>query len=430
MRYNTRAVTRPARATGSAPSRGSAAGIRIHDRTYRARKRHVAGTHRTCAPRTTLARARALMAPLGITRLANLTGLDCLGVPVFSAIRPNGRSLSTSQGKGLDEDAAAASALMESIETWHAEHVALPRVRGSYRALRRSRPTVDIRRLPRAGSARPARPARPARIDLDAVHDWVEGWDIARQTAAWVPLEAVTLDCVFPRGYQPVFDVSSNGLASGNHLLEAVVHGLCEVIERDAEARWRLARGQLRLDLDTVDDPGCRRLLATLTRAGVHATVWDITSDVGVPAYGCAIMEDPREPAWRALGLYQGFGCHPDPAVALARAMCEAVQTRVTYIAGSRDDFFPFDYARATDEELLAEIWDEVTAPAAAAVDFADAPRLGRATFEDDVRMLLERLAAAGSDQVIVVDLSRPELGIPVVKVLVPGRATAVEAMG
>jgi YcaO-like protein with predicted kinase domain len=413
-------VTTQSSTTGSA-RRASAAGIRIADGTHRARKRYVAGTHRTCAPRDTLARARALMPALGITRLANLTGLDCVGVPVFSAIRPNGRSLSTSQGKGLDEDAAAASALMESIETWHAENIALPRVRSSYRELRKRRSAVDIRTLPRA---------RPGRPSLDAPHDWVEGFDIARETAVWVPLEAVTLDCVFPRGHQPVFDVSSNGLASGNHLLEAISHGLCEVIERDAEARWRLTRGQRRLDLDTVDDPGCRTLLARLAAAGVHATVWDITSDAGVPAYGCSIMEDPREPAWRALGLYQGFGCHPSPAVALARALCEAVQTRLTYIAGSRDDFFPFDYARATDEELLIEIWDEVTAPAAESLDFADAPRLETPTFEDDVRMLLDRLAATGSGQVVVVDLSRPEFAIPVVKVLVPGRATRVELMG
>src|SRR5687768_16044725 len=156
------------------------------------------------------------MPKLGITRLANLTGLDTLGVPVFSAIRPNGRSLSTSQGKGLDVDSAAVSALMESIETWHAEHMVAPRVRGSVRGLRGRLSLVDARRLPR--------PAR-GKLDLDAEHDWVEGWDLAAGAPIWVPLESVSLDCVFPSGYQPTFDVSSNGLASGNHLLEAISHG-------------------------------------------------------------------------------------------------------------------------------------------------------------------------------------------------------------
>jgi YcaO-like protein with predicted kinase domain len=397
------------------------AGIQIFGSRYTAPKRYRDGTHRAAVPAATLARARPLMKPLGITRLANLTGLDCLGIPVFAAIRPNGRSLSTSQGKGLSVDAAAASALMESIETWHAEHIQLPRVRGSIRALRERRPLADVRRLPRE-------PGR--KLDLDARLEWVEGWDLMNGAAVWVPLESVTLDCVFPRGYQPTFALGSNGLASGNHLLEAIVHGLCEVIERDAEAQWRLQRGQRRVDLDTVTDAHCRALLDRIAAGRVRTTVWDITSDVGVPAYGCAIMEDPREPAWRALGLYQGFGCHLDAPVALARALSEAVQTRVSYISGSRDDFFPHDYDRTTDEPLLRQIWDELDQPPAESVDFKGAPRLAAATFEADLRLLLDRLRTGGSRQVLVVNLSRPELGIPVVKLLVPGRATRLDLMG
>jgi YcaO-like protein with predicted kinase domain len=396
-------------------------GIQIFGSQHRAPKRYRDGTHRAALPAATLARARRLMKRLGITRLANLTGLDCLGIPVFAAIRPNGRSLSTSQGKGLSADAAAASALMESIETWHAEHIGLPRRRGSVRSLRGRLPLADVPRLPREPGAK---------LDLDARLDWVEGWDLMNGAPAWVPLESVTLDCVFPRGYHPTFALGSNGLASGNHLLEAIVHGLCEVIERDAEAQWRLQRGQRRVDLDTVADPHCRTLLDRIAAGRVRTTVWDITSDVGVPAYGCAIMEDPREPAWRALGLYQGFGCHLDAPVALARALSEAVQTRVSYISGSRDDFFPHDYARTTDEPLLRQIWDELDRPPAKRVDFARAPRLAAATFEADLRLLLERLRVAGSRQALVVDLSRPELRIPVVKVLVPGRATRLDLMG
>src|SRR5438552_592107 len=89
-------------------------GICIFGVPQRAKKRFVDGTHRARSPRATLARMRPLMKRLGITRLACLTGLDAVGVPVWAAIRPNGRSLSTSQGKGLSDDAAAVSALMES----------------------------------------------------------------------------------------------------------------------------------------------------------------------------------------------------------------------------------------------------------------------------------------------------------------------------
>lgn len=399
-------------------------GIRLFDRVLASPKRYLAGTHRTRAPAETLALARSLMPELGITRLANLTGLDCLGVPVFAAIRPNGRSLSTSQGKGLDAESAAASALMESIETWHAENLALPVQRGSPRGLRNKLPLVDLRGLPRASDDK---------IDPSRALDWVEGWDLMRGEAVWVPEESVTLDCVVPQDHQPVFDVSSNGLASGNHLLEAMVHGLCEVIERDAEAHWRETRGQRRVDLSTVEDPAARALIEKVRAAGVHVTVWDITSDVGVPAYGAAFMEDPREPAWRSLGMYQGFGCHLSPTVALLRALTEAAQTRLTYIAGSRDDFFPEDYERSTDEELLRAIWADLTEPEPGVVTRVDF-RLARSgdggTFEADVDTLLDRLDRAGARSAIVVDLTREELDVPVVKVLVPGRATRVELMG
>lgn len=399
-------------------------GLRVFDRVYSAKKQFVGGTHRAQSPAATLAAMRPLMPRLGITRLANLTGLDCLGVPVFAAMRPNGRSLSTSQGKGLDDAAAAASALMESIETWHAEHIELPLRRGSPRALSRRLPVVDVRALARASRRK---------IDLGASLEWVEGWDLLRQAPVWVPLEAVTLDCVVERDHQPTFDVSSNGLASGNHLLEAIAHGLAEVIERDAEAEWRATQGQRRVSLQTIEDPVCRQLIERVNGAGVAVTVWDITSDIGVPAYGAAFMEDPREPAWRSLGLYQGFGCHLSAEVALLRALTEAAQTRLTYIAGSRDDFFPDDYARATDPELLLPIWEDLTAPGPGLVEWVDfraAPRLSGESFEEDVATLLERAGAAGVTSVIAVDLSRAELGVPVVKVLVPGRATRVELMG
>jgi YcaO-like protein with predicted kinase domain len=385
--------------------------IRLFDRALGpVAKAHRDGTHRAVAPARTIARFRRLMKTCGITRLANLTGLDSLGVPVWSAIRPNGRSLSTSQGKGLTDDHARASALMESIETWHAEHIELPRRRapGSAR--------VDVRGLARV---------RP--LPRGASFEWVEGWDLVSSSAIWVPYEAVTLDTVFAS--PPVFDVSSNGLASGNHVLEAIVHGLTEVIERDAEASWRAEKGDRRVDLASVTGPAAA-LIARLRAHGVFVAIWDLTSDIGIPVYGCAILEDPREPAWRALGLYQGFGCHLDPEVAVIRAVTEAVQTRVTYIAGSRDDFFPFDYDRATDEEILHGIWADLTRPRRRWVDLRRAPRLARETFEDDLRVVVDRLVAAGCSRVVVVDLTRAELGVPVVKCLVPGRAKRVHLMG
>lgn len=392
--------------------------LRFYDRVLDAPSVLRDGTHRAASLDATWTRFAKARRRAGITRIADLTGLDTIGIPVFAAIRPMGRSLSTQQGKGITADAARVSALMESLETWTAEHLAVPTVRGSARALRGQ--AIDVRRLPRPRG----------RLDLDARWTWVRGWDLVRQREVLVPVEAVTLDTTFTR--PPVFDVSSNGLASGNVLVEAIVHALCEVIERDAEAAWRRAGGDRRIVLDTIDAPACRALIERITAAGARVFVWDLGGPLSdtVTTIGCAIMEDPGEPAWRTLGFYQGFGAHLVPEVAIARALTEAAQTRLTYIAGARDDFFPFDYARATDPALLADLWERLAAPCDEPVAFDDLPRAATAGLGADLELLVGRLVEAGHASVVAVELTHPELGVPVVKVLVPGLATDVEAMG
>ncbi|MDQ3370894.1 MAG: YcaO-like family protein [Myxococcota bacterium] len=384
----------------------------FHGRALEAKAQLRDGTHRAASLEATWQRFAPAMRRAGITRLADLTGLDTLGIPVFTAIRPMGRSLSTQQGKGLTPLAAKISALMESLETWTAEHLAIPIVRGSYRTLKAR--AADVRKL-----------ARPrGRLDLDASWRWVEGVELTRDVPVLVPLETVTLDTTFTK--PPVFDISSNGLASGNVLVEAMVHGLCEVIERDAEAAWRRAGGDRRIVLDTIDDAPCRALIDQITATGARVFVWDLGGDTGVPVIGCAIMEDPREPAWRTLGFYQGFGAHLLPEIAIARAITEAAQTRLTYIAGGRDDFFPFDYERATDPELLADLWERLAGPCDEPATFDELPRTEVTTLGHALEVLVERVRGP----VIAVDLTHPELGVPVVKMLAPGRATDVEAMG
>jgi ribosomal protein S12 methylthiotransferase accessory factor len=346
----------------------------------------------------------------GITRVANITGLDVIGIPVFTAIRPCSRSLATSQGKGLDADAAKASALMESIETWHAEAIELPARWESAWGLRdRGVPAVEYEELPCLRAPNPVHP-----------QPWVAGFDLLAERRCWVPVDAVTMNFVGvpERGTEMVR--GSNGLASGNHPLEAIVHGLCEVIERDAEVLWRLDDDLVQVDLGSVRDPDCAEVLARLDASGVHVAAWDLTTDLGVPTYGCAVMEKPDRGRLRALGIHYGFGTHLAPEVALLRALTEAVQTRLTYIAGSRDDLLRHDYALGRNRDLLEQIWAEITAaPSAARLE--DRPPLAGDTFETDTRLLLDRLVGAGVEQVVVVDLTRADLGIPVVKVVVPG---------
>src|SRR5690242_6409680 len=110
------------------------------------------------APAESFEAYRPFMERAGITRIANITGLDYVGIPVYVSFRPNSRSLATSQGKGLDHDSAKVSALMEALEVGHAEHIELPLRWDSYQHLRRVAPVIDAPRLP---CMRPFHPERP-----------------------------------------------------------------------------------------------------------------------------------------------------------------------------------------------------------------------------------------------------------------------------
>ncbi|MCB9751367.1 MAG: YcaO-like family protein [Myxococcales bacterium] len=370
------------------------------------------GTHRARPPAETFAAYRRLLPEFGITRIANVTGLDAIGLPVYVAVRPSSRSLATAQGKGADPAAARTSAMMEAIECWHAEHVEGALRYDSFRALCSREHVLDIRRLPRRGAAAP--PERAPML-------WIEGWELLASRPVLVPYECVTMSCVAPPGGF-VFTPTSNGLASGNHALEAIVHGLCEVIERDALTLWELggaaAAKARQLELTRVGDVGCDDVLRRLRDAGIRCAAWEITSDVGVPTYAAEIYDPPGVPGWGRLGIYGGYGAHLAAEVALIRALNEAVQSRLTFVSGSRDDLLEDRYAQ--DPTSAAARIERHESPAPRHHLRAHGPGASD-SFEQDLARLLSALRAVGVDQVAVVDLSRPEYGIPVVKVVVPG---------
>jgi ribosomal protein S12 methylthiotransferase accessory factor len=186
-------------------------------------KGHQRGTHRMVPPAATLACIRPHLATFGITRCADITGLDCIGIPVYVAVRPQGRILQTSNGKGLTHVDAQVSALMEAIEHWHAEHPVAP-----IRRACRAELTAKGRRAlsPRGLEGGPP----TGRVDRLAL-DWVEGVELVSGEPAWIPAYAASYHRDQP------FAFSYNGLASGNHPVEATLHALYEVIERDSLAR-------------------------------------------------------------------------------------------------------------------------------------------------------------------------------------------------
>lgn len=380
---------------------GDAAGVKGYRR----------GTHRTVPPSETLVRMQPFIAQMGITRIANVTGLDRIGLPVVMVFRPNSRSVAVSQGKGLDIDAAKASGLMESIETYHAEHIHLPLKLGSFADLRASHRLLDIDRTPRIANSR-FRPNFPLL--------WVEGMDLISGSPIWLPFELVHANYTLPLpAGSGCFPASTNGLASGNHFLEAVCHGLTEVIERDASAVWsqsgRENRQDSRIELDSINDPDCRAVLSKLHQAGLAIAVWETTTDLGIPSFECMIADDRTD---SHLGV--GAGCHPSRSIALLRALTEAVQVRTTYITGARDDLPPEQYTE-TGKAEKARRAAMAMASNGPGRSFAEGPNRDSETFEEDLSWMLERLQANGIRQVTVVDLTRPEFGIPVVRVVAPG---------
>jgi YcaO-like protein with predicted kinase domain len=374
-----------------------------------------AGTHRLVSPEETMARVDPLLRVMGITRVADVTGLDTIGVPVVMAVRPNARSISVSMGKGLTLTAARASGVMEAIEHWHAEHVQLPVKIGSVQDLRLRHRLVDLGGLPR--------------LTVRAFHEsvrllWVAGMDLVTSTPTWVPFEIVHTDYSLPLlPATGAFVMSSNGLASGNHPLEAISHALCEVIERDASTLWYLSgpahQRRARIDLSTIDDPECRAILEQVERADVRAFVWEITSDLGVPAFACTLVD--REPnPYRPIASMDGFGCHPARAVALLRAITEAAQSRLTVITGARDDVRSRGAGPDQDIEQARRVLGDHGAEEPQR-SYRQAPDYAGDTVDDDVAWLVDRVRAAGLHQIVAVDLTRPELGIPVARVVVPG---------
>lgn len=330
--------------------------------------------------------------------------------------RPNGRSLSVSQGKGVDLVAAKVSGLMEAAEAWHAENVLLPLRLASLRDLAALAPVVDVTRL--------AKPLHsPFHPDLPIL--WIEGADLIGGGRLWLPFECVHLDYRVP-GPQGsgCFLANGTGLAAGNHLLEAICHALCEVVERDALALWSerspAERAARRLDLGTVDDPVCRGLLAAYETAGVAVAADDLTTDVELPVFAATIV-DRRMQSVRRVPAARGGGCHPDRAVALARALTEAAQSRLTLIAGCRDDNTAEAHERARNPEAIAGHLARVEAPGRRR--FPETAHAAGDSVDDDVAHALDRLRSVGVEQAILVDLTRPDVGLPVVRTVVPGLA-------
>ncbi|WP_114952605.1 YcaO-like family protein [Sphingosinicella terrae] len=378
------------------------------DRSEAARPLGPADPLRVASARDLLPSAGRAGGWAGVSRLAELTRLDRLGLPVWQAVRPMGRALSVHQGKGATDDDARLGALLEAVESHAAE---------SYQA---EGPICRLHELPareRAADIGDFAADRNRPPPADQPHRWVAARDLRSGGTLHLPFDLVSLDLT--RAVPSPFDRASNGIGAGGSVEEAATVALQELIERDAVTEWQaqglVPRMRSTIDPETITYGWFGAWRQRLSDAAVAARFYRVPSLTGAPVVVCELGDLGKSAA--ALRTANGRACHPDPEIALFKALAEAMQGRATYIAGSRDDLLPSDYQVPAGEGIRVA-FGLPPPPGMALVDWAET-RPGPRGLEG----IVGALTAAGCDRIALVELARPE-GLAVVRAFVCGLAS------
>jgi ribosomal protein S12 methylthiotransferase accessory factor YcaO len=407
----------------------------------------VNGTSRIKPARDTLKEVMPISKKIGVTRLADITDMDVLRIPNYSAVVPGTEDyIWVYSGKGPTKEHAIASALMESIERYSS----LPSgwrgnfVRSSYSELSQTYKVLH-----------PDNIVEPVRFlyRADMIMDWLPGYDFVNDEEIMVPASIALFRYTPPSpAVNPFAYFHTNGLASGNVMEEAVCHALCEVIERDAMSLAELRASAIPFHIlrtivhslnaaafpvspiladKFVDDPSIfpdvdiseidfgpvKNLVQKFKQAGISLMVKDITSDIGIPTFNASSVE------WVSHDygyLAEGHGTHPDARIALLRAITEVSQTRAANIQGARDDLRKIKYSDENTDDRRA--WQFM--PSTKKIKFPEVQTFFNEDILDDINLILLRLKSVGLNQVIIVNLTNPDIGIPVVRAIVPGLET------
>jgi YcaO-like protein with predicted kinase domain len=284
---------------------------------------HWAGTHRIISLSETWLALQPLLHPAGITRVADLTNLDELGIPTAQAVRPASRTYSVSHGQAPTYRGAQVCAVMKSLENWHVENL-----------------TVDLfftsaDELASILTYDPARLRRPADslYHPGAKLDWVHATTLLTGQRTWSPWEAVVVNAeVSDNWATPMFTGDTNGLASGNSYDEAALHGLYEVMERHSVATAEPGLTMFEVSLADVAGSDCGHLIDKIYRTGSALRIARIDTWNGLYCFATDVTSPTEQVP------FSGFGFHHDPNVALTQAIAEAAQTRLTAIAGDGED--------------------------------------------------------------------------------------------
>jgi thioglycine synthase len=368
-------------------------------------------THRAIAPEKTIINVESKLRAAGVTRVAEITHLDRVGIPVYTAIRPSAAegAVSIYAGKGATKPQAKASAMMESFERYSAELHDDQKERlecGVYE-------DTDRYLHPRA-LILPNLLFDPDRSEID----WVKSTNLKDDTIVFVPANAVYHPYI-PESAVKLFQSNTNGLASGNRLEEAVFHGIMEVVERDAWSIFESKREpKPEIKCENTDNQIIKDILTMFKQAGVHVKLLNLTADVEITTVA-AVSEDTilKDPALLTLGV----GTHLDPEVAVIRALTEVAQSRATQIHGTREDTIRAVFMRKAGYERMKRINSHWFGESTISVELQELKNISGKSFKEDIETSKTLLNKRGFKDILYIDLTRHEIEIPVVRVLIPG---------
>ncbi|KKH38545.1 YcaO-related McrA-glycine thioamidation protein [Methanosarcina mazei] len=378
---------------------------------------YIEGTQRVYDEATTLENTKNQIKKIGVTRIADITNLDRLGVPIFSSIRPSAApgAISIYSGKGSTEQRARISAIMESFERCLAERpglnaniagdISAPALVESYLNARENYVTLD------PGSLLLSQPYNPS-----SLLEWVGTYDLLNKEEVFVSANAVYHPYDSPGQCQKLFLSNTNGLASGNVLEEAILHGLLEVIERDAISTAQFTRDLGKEIVLTEEDGYLYEISRKFKDSGIDLKIWLVPTDTGIPTI-IAATDDVKlkDPAL----LVMGAGSNLKPEIAVARAITEAAQSRVVQIQGAREDTDREGFIRSVGYDRMKRLnwfWFEEGEK----ISLSEVQDISKRSPAENIDVILEKLKGL-TEKVLVVDLSREEVAVPVVRVIIPG---------
>jgi ribosomal protein S12 methylthiotransferase accessory factor len=265
-------------------------------------------------------------------------------------------------------------------------------------------------------------PVMNAEIDLEEPLPCVEAKDVCSGGKYLVPAELVFLPFPSHLVGGRYFGANSNGLCSGNSVLEATIHGIAEVIERDI-CSFQAINDTSELIINRSLPSSIRKIESGLSAVGMNLLVRYVENIFRIPYFMAVVAE---KNAINPIYVSVGYGCHPLKEIAVTRAVCEALQSRLSFIHGGRDDlvnrYKRFKRASAKEQaryadQLLAQVSRNGSSLRFGSVS-DHAHVISDLTSALDV--LIDALARNGFKHVLRLVYTPPRSPLKVLRILVP----------